>query len=118
MKGILVIAHGSRIKETEKTLVAILNMVREKTPDLCIEHAFMEFSDQTPAKAVQSLLDKNVTEIKVVPYFLFMGVHLSEDIPNIIKECMIDHPNVKVVMGEPLGIDVRLADILIDRIKG
>jgi sirohydrochlorin ferrochelatase len=43
---------------------------------------------------------------------------LSEDIPKIIKECVVDYPNVKVVMGEPLGVDARLADILIDRISG
>ena len=118
MKGVLVIAHGSRIKETENTLVSILNRVRERMPDICIEHAFMEFSEQTPAKAVQSLIDKNVTEIKVVPYFLFTGVHISEDIPNIFKKCMADHPNIGIVMGEPLGADARLADILIDRIQG
>ena len=118
MKAVLVIAHGSRVKETERTLVAVLNMVRERMPDLCIEHAFMEFSDQTPAKAVQSLVDQKVTEIKVVPYFLFTGVHLNEDIPAIIKGCMADHPNVRVIMGEPLGVDVRLADILVDRING
>ena len=118
MKGVLVIAHGSRIKETENTLIAILDMVRERMGDLCIEHAFMEFSDRTPAKAVQSLVDKNVTEIKVVPYFLFTGVHLNEDIPEIIRECVAEHPNVKIVMGEPLGVDARLADILIDRING
>ncbi len=117
MKGILVVAHGSRIKETENTLVSILGMVREKMPGVCIEHAFMEFSDQTLEKAVRALIDKSVSEIKVVPYFLFMGVHLREDIPNMIKECTAGYPNIQVVMGEPLGVDPRLADILVDRIS-
>ena len=118
MKGVLVIAHGSRIKETENTLLSLLNIVRKKMPDICIEHAFMEFSDQTPAKAIRSLVAKNATEIKVVPYFLFTGVHLSKDIPAIIKECMVDHPNINIVIGETLGADARLADILVDRING
>ncbi len=39
-------------------------------------------------------------------------------IPNMIKECTADYPNIKVVMGEPLGVDPRLADILVDRITG
>jgi len=118
MKGVLVVAHGSRIKETENTLIFLLDMVRKKVPDVCIEHAFMEFSDQTLKKAVQSLVGQDVTEIKVVPYFLFTGIHLREDIPNMIAECTAGYPNVKVVMGEALGVDPRLADILVDRIKG
>ncbi len=118
MQGVLVVAHGSRIKETENTLVSILGMVREKMPDVYIEHAFMEFSDQTLKKAVQALVDKNVSDIKVVPYFLFTGVHLREDIPRMIKECTAGYPNIRVVVGEPLGVDPRLADMLVDRIKG
>ena len=118
MQGILIVAHGSRVKETEDTLVSVLKMVSEKLPGRCIEHAFMEFSDQTLEKAVRSLIAKNVTEIKVVPYFLFMGVHLREDIPNMIKECTADYPHINVVMGQPLGVDPRLAEILVDRITG
>ena len=117
MQGILIVAHGSRIKETENTLVSVLKMVGEKMPGLYIEHAFMEFSEQTLEKAVKALIDRNVSEIKVVPYFLFMGVHLREDIPKMIKECTADYPHINVVMGEPLGVDSRLADILVDRIR-
>ena len=117
MKGILVIAHGSRAKETEATLDAILSMVSAKLPDTIIECAFMEFSDRTVEKGVAALAARAVTEIKIVPYFLFMGIHLKEDIPNMVAECAANLPGVKITMGEPLGIDERLADILVDRIK-
>ena len=117
MKGILVVAHGSRVKETEETLESLLEIVREKMPDCCLEYAFMEFSGRTLENGIASLISQNVTEIKVVPYFLFMGVHLRKDIPNMIKNCMIDHPEIPVTMGSPLGADPRLADILMDRIR-
>lgn len=118
MKGVLVVAHGSRVKETENTLVSILEMAKENLPDLRLELAFMEFSEQTLEKAVKTLVDSGVTEIKVVPYFLFMGMHLREDIPEMIRRCTEEFPHVKVEMGEPLGVDRRLAEILVDRIKG
>ncbi|MDR2754292.1 MAG: hypothetical protein LBC20_01175 [Planctomycetaceae bacterium] len=117
MKGILVVAHGSRIKETEEVLISLLNLVKQKIPEFCIEYAFMEFSDKTLEKGIAALAAKNVSEIKVVPYFLFSGIHLKEDIPNMIKQCMIHYPEINVVMGQSLGIDHRLADILADRIK-
>ena len=118
MEGILVIAHGSRAKETEATLDTVLSMVKAKLPDSVIECAFMEFSDRTVEKGVSALAAKGVTEIKVVPYFLFMGIHLKEDIPSLAATCAASFPDIKITMGEPLGADERLADILVDRIKG
>ena len=118
MKAVLVIAHGSRAKETEAVLDAVLSMVKNKLPEIIIESAFMEFSDRTVKKAVASLISKGVTEIKVVPYFLFMGIHLKEDIPDMVAECAADFPELEIKMGEPLGVDMRLAEILIDRIRG
>ena len=118
MKGILVIAHGSRAKETEATLEAVLSMVKQKLPEIVVEYAFMEFSDRTVEKGVSALAADGVTEIKVVPYFLFMGIHLKEDIPDMVTECAAGFPGIKITMGEPLGVDERIADILVDRIMG
>ena len=117
MKGVLVIAHGSRARESETTLEAILSMVKTKLPNNIIECAFMEFSDRTIDKGVSALAAKGVTEIKIVPYFLFMGMHMKKDVPDMVAECAANFPNIKIKMGEPLGVDQRLADILVDRIR-
>jgi sirohydrochlorin ferrochelatase len=113
---VLAVAHGSRAKGTEAALDAVVAMVMSKLPGMAIECAFMQFSDRTLEKGVQSLIAKGVTEIKIVPYFLFMGVHMKEDIPRMAAGCAADYPDVEIRMGDPLGIDERLADILVDRI--
>lgn len=118
MKGVLVIGHGSRAKETEATLETVLSMVKEQMPAAIIEYAFMELSERTVDKGIAALVDQGITEIKVVPYFLFMGIHLKEDIPQIMAECAAKFPELKVTIGEPLGADRRLAEILVDRIEG
>ena len=118
MKGVLVIAHGSRAKETEIALETILSMVKLKLPETVIELAFMDFSERTIEKGIAVLASRGITEIKIVPYFLFMGIHLKEDIPRIAAQYAADFPELNITMGEPLGIDERLADILVDRIKG
>jgi len=117
MKGVLVIAHGSRAKETETALEAVISMVRKKAPEIVIEPAFMEFSERTFERGVAALAEKGVTEIKIVPYFLFLGMHLKEDIPEMATRCAAGFPNIKIVMGKPLGVDERLADIVVDRIR-
>ena len=118
MNGVLVIAHGSREKETESAMKAVLDIAAEKITGICIEYAFMQLSDRTVESGIAALAEKKVTEIKIVPYFLFMGVHMKEDIPNIVGECMKNYPDIKLVMGEPIGNDKqRLAEILADKIR-
>jgi len=106
------------LKETEATLEAIISMVKAKLPGIIIDYAFMEKSDRTVEKVVSSLAAQGVTEIKTVPYFLFKGIHLNEDIPEILAECAKEYPAISFSLGETLGVDERLADILIDRIQG
>jgi len=118
MKGVLIIAHGSRAKETESDLKAVVDMAAEKVTDVCIEYAFMQLSDRTIESGIAALAEKKVTEIKIVPYFLFMGVHMKEDIPNAAGKYMKNYPGIKMVIGEPIGNDKqRLSEILADRIR-
>ncbi|MCL1879238.1 MAG: CbiX/SirB N-terminal domain-containing protein [Actinomycetia bacterium] len=96
----------------------VLAMAKAKLPGCVIECAFMEFSDRTVEKGVAALVAQGVTDIKFVPYFLFMGNHLKLDIPEMIAECTEQFPGISITLGEVLGADERLADALVDRIKG
>lgn len=117
MKGILILAHGSREKETEVTLKRVAELTQSKLEDVIIETAYLQFSEVNLEKGLDKLIEQGVVDIKVVPYFLFDGVHIREDIPKEIEDYLTDKPNVKITMGETLGDDPRLADILADRIR-
>lgn len=118
MKGIMVLAHGSRVKETTDTIEKIVDMVKKKIgeTDMPIEIAYMELCQPDIATVVKKMIGVGVDEIKVVPYFLFRGIHIKKDIPNELKAALEGHDNVKITMGDILGTDPRLADILADRI--
>ncbi|MBC3515700.1 sirohydrochlorin chelatase [Neobittarella massiliensis] len=115
MTGTLIVAHGSREKTTEKTFEAIIEMVRQKvTPPL--ESAYMEFSEKNIATGLQRLVDQGVDHVRVVPYFLFSGIHIKEDIPGEVQAFCDCHPGVTVTMGKALGEDPRIADVLAQRV--
>lgn len=118
MKGILVLAHGSRIEATKNTINQVVDMVREKVKEFPIVIAYMEFCEENIEHGIKALVEQGVDQIKVVPYFLFEGIHIRKDIPEEIQEALKDYPGVTVEMGETLGVDERLADILADRIRG
>ena len=117
MKGILIITHGSRSKDTDNTLIAIADGVKKNLPEAMIETAFMEFSDLNLEVGLEALVNKGDAEIAVVPYFLFKGIHIREDISKAIEDYIKQHKGIRVYMGNTLGEDYRLADILTDRVK-
>ena len=116
MDGVLILAHGSRAQKTQDTLNAVVEMTKKKLPNTIIEIGYMEFCNVNIEKGLNLLVEKGVTKIKVVPYFLFEGIHIQEDIPNEIAEYLKDKPELEVTLGSTLGADPRLADILVDRI--
>lgn len=119
MKGIMVLAHGSRVKETTDTIEKIVKLAKDniKDKDIPIEIAYMELCSPNIETVVKKLVDMGVDEIKVVPYFLFRGIHIKKDIPNELEAALEGHDNVKITMGDTLGADPRLAEILADRIN-
>ncbi len=117
MKGIIILAHGSRRTSTEETLTKVIDMLKTKMPESHIEYGFMEFSEKTIEKGLDALVAKGVKEIVAVPYFLFDGIHIHEDIPEELEKYTSAHKDLTIKLGETLGADPRLADIMADRVS-
>lgn len=117
MKGILILAHGSREKSTENILFEIVNDLKSRMKDCIIETAFLQFSEVDLNCGLDKLKVQGVSDIKVIPYFLFDGVHIREDIPKEIDEYLKNNPDMKISMGKTLGYDNRLVEILVDRVS-
>jgi sirohydrochlorin ferrochelatase len=115
--GVLVLAHGSRKNDTEITMEKIVEYVREELRIELIVAAYMEFRAVSMESGFLELMEKGVNDIKVVPYFLFEGVHIREDIPQAIAAFRENHPEVQITLGKTLGTDRRLANVLADRVR-
>lgn len=116
MKGILVLAHGSRKNNTIDTMNEILTMIKEKNKDVYIENAYMELATPLLPDSLEKMVNNGIDDIVIIPYFLFEGLHIQSDIPEEIEQFCAQYPNVKVKLGNTLGADPRLADILCERI--
>lgn len=117
MNGVLILAHGSKRQETERTLNSLIEKVKQKVDENLIYPAYLQFSEQNLEKGIEYLVDNGVKNIKIVPLFLFNGVHVTQDIPNELDEIMGRYPGVTVKMSRHLGDDDRIADIIADRIS-
>ena len=118
MDGVLVLAHGSRRKETEETLDLLVRKAKQKTGNELIHSAFLQFSEKDLNMGIDGLVSEGATSIVVVPLFIFEGVHVTEDIPNELELIRNKYPNIDIKLSESLGADDRIADIIADRVMG
>lgn len=114
--AILLLGHGSPRKEANDSLertAAVIKMVGGY--DLVMA-AFMEFGTPNIQNGARLCVEEGAEKIIFMPYFLYMGAHVSKDLPAEMEEAKKKYPNVEMVMTEPLGEHRKLAEIVIERI--
>lgn len=117
MKGIIVIGHGSRSQDAIEVFFRVIKDLKEKSGYI-VEGCFMELAEPNIIEAIKNMYQKGVKEITVLPYFLFNGIHIKEDIPNILKEAKKDYKDLNIFMAKPIEYDSAIVDILLKRAEG
>jgi len=117
MEAILILAHGSREKQTETTFDVLIDLVRSQTGQI-IETAFMEFSPRSITAGLENLATQGAKRIRVIPYFLFTGVHIKKDIPEEIAAFRQNNPDLDIILEDVIGTDPLIVDIVTRRIRG
>jgi precorrin-8X/cobalt-precorrin-8 methylmutase len=114
--GLIIIGHGSKLPHNRENLGKLAEILRKRTTFKTIEIAFMMRNKPTISEAIESLVNKGVKKIVLVPAFLSPGVHTIREIPEMIetkeKEPMLKERGIELVYGEPLGSDERIAEII------
>jgi sirohydrochlorin ferrochelatase len=79
------------------------------------EAAFLEIAEPDLPAATKSLVERGVSRIVVLPYFLAPGRHAERDLPRIIEELQSIHKEVKIEAAANLDGHPALVGILLDR---
>ncbi len=117
-KAVLLVGHGSRRNGANDALLKLCGLVEKKRPGIPVRHAFLQFAAPNLPAALAELAKQGMEEVTVVPVFLYEGVHIHEDIPEILSEARALYPGMRVVQAGILGIDERMADIIWERVDG
>ena len=118
MKALLIVAHGSRRKESNDEVRRLAIRIDENSGPAfkLVSSAFLEISSPQIDSAVADLIDAGAKEIKVFPYFLAAGTHVANDIPNLIKEEETNHPDVHFEILPHLGALQGISTLIINQI--
>lgn len=116
MEGILIVAHGSRGGAAWECLEDVSQALRRRGCQN-VYAACMQLSPPFVAEVLDRMVCGGVTDITVLPLFLYSGRHLAHDLPRQVQEAAARYPGVAVRFARPLAGDERLADILLTRIQ-
>ena len=114
--ALLIIGHGSRSISAQDTFNKMVGLVREKSDGYdIVEGAHMEICEPSIIDVVDKLVNEGINDIVMVPYFLYEGIHIKEDIPNIIDKLIKKYDDINIRLGKPIGVEPLLADVILKR---
>ena len=113
--AILLMGHGSRVAEANRALYEIADLVAARGDFAVVEVAFREQHPPDIQAGIDACVARGARRILLYPYFLFAGAHVLEDLPAEMAAAKERHPGLEMVLGEPLGVHPKLAEIVTER---
>ncbi len=118
MKALLIIAHGSRRKDSNDEVRRLADRIRENSGPAfgLVASAFLEISSPQMDSAIADLAEEGATSIVVFPYFLAAGTHVAHDIPRIVEEEKEAYPNIDFEILPHLGALQGISSLILKHI--
>ena len=115
--GIVVLAHGSKVKSGNEGLFKIVEMLRAMRKWDMVEACFLQLAKPGLTEAVEDIVGRGAERVVVMPLLLFSGNHVMKDIPEEIEKEQKKYPEVEFCYAKNIGADERIAQITRERIE-
>ena len=116
MKAILLVDHGSRLREANDMLICMANLVQAMAgPEVIVRHAHMELAEPSIAAGFSACVEAGATDVTVFPYMLSPGKHSTGDIPDMVADAARKHEGVTHFVTPAFGVHERLGEIILNR---
>jgi len=115
--GVVVLAHGSKVKSGNEGLFKIVEMLRAMGKWDMVEAGFLQLAKPGLTEAVEDIVGRGAERVVVMPLLLFSGNHVLKDIPEEIEKEQKKYPDVEFCYAKNIGADERIAQITGERIE-
>ncbi|GAB6113640.1 sirohydrochlorin chelatase [Desulfomicrobium salsuginis] len=115
--GMIVLGHGSRRREVGEAFTAMVGRVARQLPGMTVLPAFFSLGEPTLADQVRKLASGGCSRIVIMQYFLYNGVHIEQDIPEMIAELRREMPGLQFVVQPTLQDDPAMERLIADRLR-
>ena len=114
--AVLLVGHGSAHAEVKTAFCALAEMVRSLETGQLVEVAFLSHGEPDIADGIDRCVAQGARRIVLCPYFLFAGSHVRSDLPAAMDAARCRHPQVELLLAEPLGVHRKLAEVVCERV--
>jgi sirohydrochlorin ferrochelatase len=115
--GVIVVDHGSKMAAANEQLREVVALFKRVSGCVIAEPAHMELAAPSVREAFDRCVAQGATLVVVHPYFLAPGRHSMTDIPRMTAEAAARHPGVRFHVTQPLGLDEKIAALMVRRIE-
>lgn len=116
--AVVILGHGSKSPKALETLQMYCEMVKGASSYEIVEVASLQFNKPDLSETLDCVIEQGADRVIIMPLFLYNGIHMQQDIPQLIAEEKVKNPNVEIVVTSNLGADNRIVEIVLDRIRG
>lgn len=84
--SVVLIGHGSKVKGFETPLKKIAKDLEALGRYRDVLPAYLEIASPSIGEAVERCVKRGASIVKLLPYFLLLGAHVTKDLPAITAE--------------------------------
>jgi len=111
-RGIILFAHGSRDELWRRPIEAVADQIRQMSAPTFVSCAYLELTEPDLATTVETMRQQAIFDIDIVPMFLGVGRHAREDLPELVRELQMTHPNMTFTLRRAIGEEPRLTQAM------
>ena len=115
--ALLIVGHGSRDPRGAEEFHELVDVVRDRNPDLAVEGGFIELSRPPISECVGRLAEAGARRVAAVPMMLLAAGHAKDDIPATLVREKNSHPELSFQYGRALGVRPELLELMDEKIS-
>ncbi len=118
-KAWVLIVHGDRNGDAKLAMNQMIARLQNRNVQLILRGAQLLSIDTELflPNVLRDLYQQGISEIEILPWFLFAGPHVKMDIPELVHQFQEQNPSVSIRIQAPLGEDPLFEEIIAKRLS-
>ena len=117
----LLVGHGSKLPYNKELIETTAGFIAKKTDEYLVKPGFMSINTPSVEEQLEAFRKEDIEMLVVVPLFLARGVHIEQDIPELLGLSpgarkgvfQLNGKKVPLVYANPIGSDPLLAELML-----
>ncbi len=116
-EAVILLGHGSRVPGASDGMEKVAEGLRRRLGPEMVAVCHMSMRGPHFPEVFDRCAAGGANKIIVIPYFLHAGLHILQDIPEMLREKARQYPQVEIILGKNLGYDDCLVDLVLRRLE-